>query len=176
MRSPSYRRWLGVDLSDERTATERGNAVTVANSGITASSIDTAALLNEVIHPSCGAIALFLGSVRNVHEGRAVLRMEYSAYVPMAEKLLHVIVREAVERYPPSRIAVRHRLGLLELGDVSVAIAVAHPRRAPAFDAARYIIEELKKRVPIWKLEHYADGTREWVDPTRSSTPSEQGV
>ena len=74
--------------------------------------------------------------------------------------------KEAVGRFGTEHIAVEHRLGALSLGEASVAIAVAHPRRAGAYDASRWVIEELKRRVPIWKLEHYLDGTREWVDPT----------
>jgi molybdopterin synthase catalytic subunit len=70
-------------------------------------------------------------------------------------------------------VVAEHRLGYLALGEASVAVAVAHPRRGPAFDASRYVVEELKRRVPIWKREHYTDGTREWVDPTRAATTQE---
>jgi len=80
------------------------------------------------------------------------------------------IAEEAISRFDVARLAIEHRVGELALGDVSVAIAVAHEHRAPTFDARRYVIEELKKRVPIWKLELYADGTRDWVDPTRRVT------
>ena len=92
----------------------------------------------------------------------------------MAERELGAIVGEASSRFGTPHIVVEHRLGTLAVGDASVGIAVAHPRRAAAFDAARFIIEELKRRVPIWKREHYVDGTREWVDPTggRAAPPS----
>jgi molybdopterin synthase catalytic subunit len=86
----------------------------------------------------------------------------------MAEKTLAQIASEAERLFHTKHIVVQHRLGELALGETSVAIAVAHPHRAAAFDAARYVIEELKRRVPIWKREHYTDGTREWVDPTAS--------
>ena len=129
--------------------------------------IDTAALLAEVSDPACGALSLFAGTVRDVNDGRAVTGIQYSAYKEMAEKELQRIVAEASERFGAEAIAVEHRVGELALGDVSVAIAVAHPRRAQAMDCTRYVIEEIKKRLPVWKLEHYADGTREWVDPTR---------
>lgn len=137
--------------------------------------IDAAALLAEVGDASTGATTLFLGTVRNVNDGRAVSGIEYSAYRAMAERELEAIAREAVERFDTSRVVVEHRLGTLSLGDVSVAIAVAHAHRGPAYDASRYIIEALKRRVPIWKREAYVDGTREWVDPTACAsvgTPS----
>lgn len=110
-----------------------------------------------------GASIVFVGTVRNVNEGRAVAGIEYAAYVPMAEREMAAIVAEAAARFDTTDIAVEHRLGHLHLTDASVAIAVSHPRRASAFDASRYIIEELKHRVPIWKREEYVDGTREWV-------------
>lgn len=131
--------------------------------------IDVAALLARVADHATGATTLFLGTVRDVNDGRAVTGIEYSAYDAMAEREMAAIVAEAAERWPETRLALEHRLGTLGLGEASVAIAVAHPRRAPALDAQRYVIEELKRRVPIWKLEHYVDGTREWVDPTAAA-------
>ena len=130
--------------------------------------LNAAALLEEVASPSCGATSLFLGTVRNVNEGRAVTGIEYTAYAAMATAELDRIVHEAAERYGTDRIVVEHRIGILTLGEASIAIAVAHERRTQAMEASRYLIEEIKKRVPIWKREHYADGTREWVDPTRA--------
>ena len=125
--------------------------------------IDVSALISEVGDDSCGAATVFLGCVRKVNEGRSVTGIEYSAYRSMAERELTAIVREAHERFGVSRLIVEHRLGTLGLGDVSVAIVAAHPHRAPALDAMRFVIEQLKRRVPIWKLELYVDGTREWV-------------
>lgn len=130
---------------------------------IVESVIDVQALTNEVAGASNGAVVLFIGTVRDVNDGRSVDGMEYSAYRSMAERELAAIVREASERFGTTDIAVEHRIGTLTLGEASVAIAVAHPHRAPAYDASRYVIEQLKQRVPIWKLEHYVDGTREWV-------------
>jgi molybdopterin synthase catalytic subunit len=83
-------------------------------------------------------------------------------------------VAEAVARFDTERIAVEHRIGSLKLGEASIVIAVSHARRAPAMDAQRFLIEEIKKRVPVWKREHYADGTREWVDPTATSNAAEK--
>jgi molybdopterin synthase catalytic subunit len=132
--------------------------------------VDAAALLGDVASVSHGATSLFLGTVRDMNDGRAVIGIEYAAYRTMAESELRRIASEAVARFGTDALVVEHRIGALELGDVSVAIAVSHAHRDNALDATRFVIEELKKRVPIWKREHYADGTREWVDPT--SLPS----
>ena len=125
------------------------------------------ALLGEVAANANGAVVLFLGTVREQNEGRAVHGIDYSAYEPMAERELAAIAAEADADFGVGALVVEHRLGTLGLGEVSVGIAAAHPRRSPALQAMHYVIEELKRRVPIWKREHYADGTREWVDPTR---------
>lgn len=130
--------------------------------------IDYAALLAEVADHATGASLLFVGTVRDVNEGRAVTGIEYRAYTAMAERELRAIAEEAAQRFGLAAVAIEHRLGVLALGEGSVAIAVSHARRARAYEASRYAIEELKRRVPIWKLEHYVDGTREWVDPTRA--------
>jgi len=131
--------------------------------------IDPAALIAKIASVGHGAISLFVGTVRDTSDGRAVTAIDYSAYTSMAESELEQIVAEAEDRFGVSALIVEHRIGLLSLGDVSVAIAAAHPHRAPALDCTRYVIEEIKKRVPIWKMEHYVDGTREWVDPTRAT-------
>ncbi len=128
--------------------------------------LDPAALLDEVASTDSGASTLFVGTVRRVNEGRDVTGIDYSAYGPMAESEMGMIAAEAEKRFGTSRIVVEHRLGTLTLGEASIIIAVSHPRRAPAIEAQRFLIEEIKKRVPVWKREHYADGTREWVEPT----------
>lgn len=132
--------------------------------------LDAASLLAEVAAPGNGAAILFVGTVRDVNDGRSVTGIEYAAYARMAERELSTIVGEAGERFGTPHIVVEHRVGTLGIGEASVVIAVAHPHRGEAFEAARYIIEALKRRVPVWKREHYADGTREWVDPTRPLT------
>lgn len=134
--------------------------------------IDVGELSREVAHDSCGATTVFLGTVREVNDGRAVSGIDYKAYERMAADELQRIADEVSVQFPEARVAVEHRLGYLALGEASVGIAVAHPRRAASMDAARQVIEEIKKRVPIWKREHYVDGTREWVDPTRAATPA----
>lgn len=138
--------------------------------------IDVSALIAEAGDHSCGAVTVFLGSVRNVNDGQPVTGIEYSAYRTMAEREMRAIVEEAGAKFGVSRVIVEHRVGTLGLGDVSVAIVAAHPHRAPALDASRYIIEQLKHRVPIWKLEHYADGAREWVDPTGAPRDARMGA
>ena len=125
--------------------------------------IDVPAMLDRVSRSANGATVLFLGMVRDMNEGRDVTGIEYTAYRSMAERELATIVEEAAALADSGDIAVEHRLGQLQVGDCSVAIAVGHPHRGRAFEAARYVIEELKQRVPIWKREHYVDGTREWV-------------
>lgn len=130
--------------------------------------IDAATLVAEVSSASSGATTLFVGTVRDVNDGREVRGIDYSAYEAMALKEMEAIASEAVGRFGTPHVVMEHRLGYLALREASIAIVVSHPRRAPAMDAARYLIEEVKKRVPIWKREHYADGTREWVDPTRA--------
>ena len=132
---------------------------------ITAEPIDLAPLIAAVCSPERGGVASFLGLVRNHHEGRAVLRLEYSAYAPMAEAECARIVAEAESRWRVA-VAVRHRVGMLAIGDVAVAVAAASAHRDEALAACRYLIEEVKRRVPVWKREHYADGTVMWVDPT----------
>ncbi|HKU60665.1 MAG TPA: molybdenum cofactor biosynthesis protein MoaE [Gemmatimonadales bacterium] len=124
--------------------------------------LDIASLIAEVTAPERGGIAAFVGTVRDHHQGRAVRELEYSAYAAMAEAECGRIVEETERRWPV-RVAVRHRIGLLAIGDAAVAIAVAGAHRDEAFDACRHMIEELKRRVPIWKRERYADGSVEWV-------------
>lgn len=118
---------------------------------------------SEGADPSCGAIASFVGLVRNHDHGRRVLKLHYECYRSMAEKMLEWIVVEAKERWPVHEVLVRHRIGTLEIGEVAVAIAVSSAHRAEAFQACRFVIEEIKRRVPIWKKEIFEDGTGEWV-------------
>ncbi|HEY3133435.1 MAG TPA: molybdenum cofactor biosynthesis protein MoaE [Gemmatimonadaceae bacterium] len=128
--------------------------------------VDPAALIAEVQSNELGAISVFVGTVRDTNEGRTVTSLDYSAYTSMAESELREILDEAETRFGVTAIAVEHRIGPLLLGDVGVAIAAAHAHRQAAIQCTSFVIEEIKKRVPIWKLEHYADGSHEWVDPT----------
>lgn len=133
--------------------------------------IDPAALLAEVADRSNGASVLFLGTVRDINDGREVSGIEYRAYQEMAARELEAIVREAADRFDTQYLTVEHRIGRLGLGEISVGIAAAHPHRAAAYDASRYVIEEIKRRVPIWKREAYVDGTREWVNSGLGARP-----
>jgi molybdopterin synthase catalytic subunit len=125
--------------------------------------IDAAALLAECTTHADGAALLFVGVVRDRNEGREVGHLEYSAFSAMAERVMEEIAGEAAARWETGRIGVVHRIGRLELGEASVAIAVASPHRDAAYQASRYIIEELKRRVPIWKREGYLEGESEWL-------------
>ena len=145
----------------------------VPRAAITDAPLDAARLLAEVTRPANGAAVVFVGTVREVNDGRAVSGIDYSAYREMAERELEAIVQEAAERLGTPDVVAEHRLGTLGLGEASVIVAAAHPHRAQAFDACRHVIEEIKRRVPVWKREHYVDGTREWVDPTRAAAPQE---
>lgn len=136
----------------------------MSRSGIVADPIDVAAITAEVGDPHTGAVATFLGTVRDSSNSRSVAGLEYSTYAGMAEREMQAIVREAIAIAPGARIVAVHRVGDLAVGDVCVMIAAAHAHRGPAFDACRYVIEEIKKRVPIWKRERYADGSSEWVN------------
>ena len=132
---------------------------------LTSDPIEIESLLRQIAAPERGALTTFIGTVRNHHAGREVMELEYEAFGPMAEAECGRIVAEAEARWP-CRIALRHRVGRLGLGDAAVAITAAAAHRDESFQACRYVIEELKRRVPIWKRERYADGSEAWVDPT----------
>jgi len=132
---------------------------------LTSNPIELAPLFASVQSPARGGLSVFLGLVRDHHDGRAVVRLDYSAYGPMAEAECARIVAEAEERWEVA-VALRHRVGSLPVGDTAVAVVVASAHRGDAFAACRHVIEEVKRRVPIWKREHYADGAVTWVDPT----------
>ena len=125
--------------------------------------IDPAAVLARVGADEDGAGLLFVGVVRDHNEGRPVGGVRYDAYEKMATGVLTEIANEAATVLGTDRIAVVHRVGDLAVGDVSVAIAVSSPHRAEAYDSSRFIIEEIKKRLPVWKKERYNDGVEEWV-------------
>lgn len=125
--------------------------------------LDIASVVQELTAPENGALSLFVGTVREENDGRMVSGIEYNAYAPMAARELTAIAAEASQQFGTPHVIIEHRTGYLAVGEASVLIGVSHPRRAQAMDATRWIIESLKARVPIWKREHYTDGTREWV-------------
>src|SRR5690606_29903619 len=108
---------------------------------------------------------LFLGTVREMTGGRRTIALDYEGYPEMAEAKLCELEAQARERWPCENVAIAHRLGRLELGDISVAVAVSCPHRAQAFEAGRFLIDQLKVTVPIWKKENWSDGSTEWVHP-----------
>ncbi len=129
---------------------------------LTDDAIDVAAISNAVAGPGRGAIVLFLGTVRNAHAGREVTALTYSAYRRMAEQKLREIVADLEAHSTDLRAAIVHRLGDVPVGEPSVAIAIASPHRAAAYEASRTALERLKAEVPIWKRERYADGSEVW--------------
>ncbi|HEY0529572.1 MAG TPA: molybdenum cofactor biosynthesis protein MoaE [Gemmatimonadaceae bacterium] len=128
--------------------------------------IDVAKLIASATVPEAGALSVFVGTVRNRNEGRPVVGIEYSAYEAMAEKEFERITTDASEHFDINVLVVEHRIGTLSIGDASVVVVTSAEHRAAAMECTRFVIDQIKKRVPIWKLEHYADGSREWVDPT----------
>lgn len=140
-----------------------------ASAWITRDRISADSVLALVGGPADGAIDLFLGVVRDNNEGSAVSGMHYDAYVEMAEQVLRAIVEEAAARPGVGSVAAVHRIGELAVGEASVAIAASAPHRAEAFDACRSVIEEIKKRLPVWKKEHYAAGEARWLGSEREA-------
>jgi molybdopterin synthase catalytic subunit len=133
---------------------------------LTSDPIDYHALTESVRSTQSGAVVLFLGTVREMTDGRRTVALDYEAYPQMAEAKLKELETIARSRWPIDRVAIVHRLGRLELGDISVAVAVSCPHRKQAFEAGQFLIDELKVSVPIWKQENWDDGSKEWVDPT----------
>ena len=122
-------------------------------------------VINAVDIPEAGAVVTFEGVVRNNSKGRIVRYLEFEAYPPMAEKKMKDIADEIYSKWGLDKVAMMHRIGRLEIGEVIVAIAVASPHRKEAFEACQYAIDRLKEVVPIWKREIWQDGTEEWVKP-----------
>lgn len=147
----------------------------MSRSAIVTEVIDVGAIVDEVSGVGRGAVATFLGTVRNTSGGRSVTGLEYSAYEAMATREMDAIVSEATAIANGVAIVAVHRVGGLAVGDVCVMIAAAHAHRAPAFDACRYTIEEIKKRVPIWKRERYDDGSFEWVNSCAADAHATSG-
>jgi molybdopterin synthase catalytic subunit len=131
--------------------------------------IDASAVLTQVASNDAGAVVLFLGTTRQFTKGRHTASLDYECYPAMAEKKLAELEAEARRRWPLVGCLIVHRLGHLELGEASIAIAVSSPHRADAFAAGQWLIDTIKEVVPIWKRENWADGTSEWVHPGLSS-------
>jgi molybdopterin synthase catalytic subunit len=127
--------------------------------------IDYHALTEQVRRRDCGAVVTFLGTVRDLTGDRITVALDYEAYPAMAEKKMTEIESDTRQRWPVGDMVLVHRLGHLDVGEVSVAVAVSCPHRAQAFEACRHAIDRLKELVPIWKKENWSDGSTEWVHP-----------
>ncbi|REK10277.1 MAG: molybdenum cofactor biosynthesis protein MoaE [Planctomycetota bacterium] len=132
---------------------------------ITTKPIDTDAVLRQVASPEAGAVVLFLGTTRRMTDGRETESLDYECFADMAERKLAELETEARRRWPLVGCAIVHRVGHLELGEPSVAVAVSTPHRRASFEAGEWLIDTLKQVVPIWKKENWADGTTQWVHP-----------
>ena len=130
---------------------------------LTEQEINPAAFFSDSQDPASGALTTFFGIVRNHHEGRAVEELLYESYRPMAEIQMEKVIARAHKQWKLRKIHVRHRVGRLVPGETAVAVCVWSDHRAEAFAASRYIIDEIKKTVPIWKYETYTGGKSEWV-------------
>jgi len=139
---------------------------------LTRKPIDSSKLLSLVTRPEAGAVVLFLGTVRELTQGRRTVALDYDAYPEMAERKLAELEAEARRRWPIVACVLVHRLGHLELAEASVAVAVSTPHRNDAFEAGRWLIDTLKEVVPIWKQENWDDGTTAWVHPGTEDAPT----
>ncbi len=132
---------------------------------LTKNKINHTEITESVRSHNAGAVILFLGTVREMTEGKRTLALDYDAYSEMAEVKLTELEKLAFEQWKITKVTIVHRLGHLDLGDISVAVAVSSPHRGDSFEAGRFIIDRLKETVPIWKKEHWEDGSTEWIHP-----------
>lgn len=130
---------------------------------VTREVIDVIPFLGLKPAEDCGASACFFGRVRNHHKGRSVIRLNYECYEALANKEINRVASEIKEKYQCSSVQILHRIGMIEVGEIAVAIQVSSAHRDEAFRACREVIERIKQTVPIWKQEFYHDGTSEWV-------------
>ncbi len=147
--------------------------ITFKNFWITDQPVNISECIDKVTRPEAGAISTFIGIAREFTYGKRTLFLEYDAYVPMATKQLARIGEEIKEEWPNAEVSIAHRIGRLDISDVAVAIAVSTPHRDAAFKASRYAIERIKEIVPIWKKEHWEDGTK-WIGDQKEKTSYEK--
>ena len=136
---------------------------------LTDSPIDIAALMHRLDHPDVGAHGWFVGVTRRTTDDRVTQKLSYEAHRPMAEKELEKLAAVAIERFSLTKLVIVHRLGEVPVEQASVAVGCSSAHRVATFDALRWIMDTLKKEIPIWKRESYQDGTTEWVHPTNRS-------
>ncbi|MEL5988632.1 MULTISPECIES: molybdenum cofactor biosynthesis protein MoaE [Kurthia] len=136
--------------------------------------IDVEAMRAKVMDRNAGAVTLFIGTVREMTKGKKTLSLQYEAYAPMAIKMFEQIEHEILEQWPDVRLAISHRVGLLAISDIAVVIAVSSPHRKVAYEANEFAIERIKQIVPIWKKEHWEDGTA-WIGDQLENVPYPNG-
>ncbi|WP_078392346.1 molybdenum cofactor biosynthesis protein MoaE [Shouchella patagoniensis] len=141
---------------------------------LTKEPINVQPIINQVTDRNCGAIATFIGTVRELTAGKKTLRLEYHAYEDMAVKMLERIGNEVEQKWEGSKVAITHRLGMLEISDIAIVIAVSSPHRKAAYEGNAYAMERIKEMVPIWKKEFWEDGS-EWVGDQLEKTPYKGG-
>lgn len=166
---------INYDVASETAVLREGDEVALlppvsggsasGRSSLSSEALDVAAVTAQVSGPDTGGVVTFSGAVRNASRGHDIRHLEYEAYPPMALSEMDKIIAEAEERWPGTRVALAHRTGQLEIGELAVVVAAASPHRAEAFEAARWAIDTLKERVPIWKKEFATDGAY-WVEDT----------
>lgn len=139
---------------------------------ITSKQIDTAAVLDSVQSNQAGAAVLFVGSTRQFTGERETLKLDYECYESLAIKKMTEILEQAAAKWKIEACSIVHRVGTVELGEASIAVAVSSPHRGDSFEAGRWLVDTLKTEVPIWKREHWADGSQEWVHP-EGATPGQ---
>lgn len=149
--------------------------ITIKNYWITDQPVDVSECIKKVTRSEAGAISTFIGIAREFTYGKRTLFLEYDAYVPMAVKQLARIGEEIKAEWPNADVAIAHRIGRLDISDVAVAIAVSTPHRDAAFKASRYAIERIKEIVPIWKKEHWEDGTK-WIGDQKENVSYEKKI
>jgi len=153
-------------VPDQAAAGSAPRATTQASAApanvISAEPLDMIGLLAGAHHPGAGAVVLFSGEVRNSNKGLAVNFLEYEAYIPLATRLIDEIVGEARSKWQLHIAIAQHRIGKVAIGDTAVVVITASAHRSEAYAANRYIIDRIKHEAPIWKCEHYADGSQEW--------------
>ena len=154
------------------TASPSGTAGRLAPFRVTPDPLDVSQTVDAVASPDCGAVATFIGLVRDHNLGRQVRSLDYECYEPLAVSSLERIAAEAATEWPGARLAIAHRIGSLAIGEASVVIAAASPHRADAFAACRYAIERIKQIVPIWKREHFAGGDS-WIEGATANPDDE---
>ncbi|MDR9793774.1 MULTISPECIES: molybdenum cofactor biosynthesis protein MoaE [Aeribacillus] len=137
--------------------------------------IDVSRVIEAVVDRNAGAIVTFIGTVRELTKGKKTLYLEYEAYESMAQKKLEQIGAEIKQQFPNAKVAIVHRIGRLEITDAAVVIAVSTPHRADAYEANRYAIERIKEMVPIWKKEHWEDGSL-WIGNQQETISYEKGI